>query len=69
MNNEIILMPGMLSQEELNFCKRHDWGKNAILEYGVVKNLTDLAVDSTGETRTEHKEFTHMDELMIWAGY
>lgn len=64
----------MITQRIINWCRSHDWGRNAYLtERGTVAGLLASVVKSDGHggrvVTEEGAEFSDVEALRDWAGY
>jgi hypothetical protein len=57
-----------MNEKHLNWCRSHDWGRNAVLRNGVIYGLIDSTV--TNGIRTDKEiSFKDFSKLRDWAGY
>lgn len=58
-----------MNEKNLNWAKQHDWGQDAFLENGTIKNLLHSWRDRDGNFQEESCEFSDFKALREWAGY
>ena len=62
---------GRLNSDHLRWAQKHDWGKDAYLDNGVIHGLIDTNIDTrnNNSASTEVKSFDNFRDLKRWAGY
>lgn len=63
-------MSDAITQQTVDWCRQHDWGKDAYLACGRVFGLVDEWYDpTTGDVYRGLVDFGSRRKLLTWAGY